>query len=235
MRSQSKSRAACARSTAPPSRSASSLVVQVGGSLANGERERRVGVVKSEFEERRFVSESATFRGLQIMSVSADDIGMSSGPSASTRRSNVGSRTFNITVQPAAGEAWVDAFNGNDGNAGTAAAPFKTLGRAFATVGLNGTVWLLGNTVVTAASEGLSGQQTLTGINVPAGVQIKAVTPDAPTIGVPLAFAAGGHVVDVRFDPSTGGRVLASGGFGADGCAGPARYEHSGARPRRQR
>src|SRR5262249_27850576 len=42
--------------------------------------------------------------------------------------------------------------------------------------------------------------------------EIKAVNPDAPVIGITLAFPAGGHVSDVRFDPSTYGRVLASGG-----------------------
>lgn len=107
-------------------------------------------------------------------------------------------------------QAWVSP-TGNDAAAGTAAAPFKTLGKAFATVGAGGKVWLLDG-LYTAEAEGLVGPPIFNGLGVPAGVALEAVNPGGATLAMTLRFEAGGSAAGLRFDASSLGRVLATGG-----------------------
>ena len=61
-----------------------------------------------------------------------------------------------VDAGPERVQAYVNADLGDDQNAGTSAAPFKTVQRAFEVVGENALVWLQPSTF-TAATEGLTG------------------------------------------------------------------------------
>jgi len=122
------------------------------------------------------------------------------------------SANVSVTVNAAPGsEVHVNATSGLDTNSGSAAAPLRTLAKAFQTVGAGGTVWLQ-NGVFTAAGEGLQGQDIFTGRTLPAGAAVKAVNDGGATLGFPLQVPAGGSIVGLNFDASSSGRVQASGG-----------------------
>ncbi|MEW6682983.1 MAG: Ig-like domain-containing protein [Nitrospirota bacterium] len=140
------------------------------------------------------------------------DIGVQSFTARATdaASNSATSSAVNVTVTTASAlEAYVNPATGLDTNAGTSSAPFKTLNKAFTTVGAGGTVWLQDGSY-TAATEG--GLDIFAGRTVPAGVAIKAVNAGAATIGFTLQFPNGGSITGVDFDVSSQGRILASGG-----------------------
>ena len=94
-----------------------------------------------------------------------------------------------IAVSSAAVEAWVNPASGSDGNAGTAAAPYKTIGKAFAVVGPGGTAWLQ-NGSYTSANEGLTDIAVYNGLALPAGAALKAVNEGGATVGITLQVPA---------------------------------------------
>jgi hypothetical protein len=114
-----------------------------------------------------------------------------------------------VVVSSATIEAWVNPASGSDGNAGSAAAPFKTIGKAFAVIGTGGTAWLQ-NGSYTSAGEGL--QDIYAGLALPAGAALKAVNEGGAMLGITLQVPAGGSVSGLAFDVSQVGRVLATGG-----------------------
>jgi hypothetical protein len=116
-----------------------------------------------------------------------------------------------VTVSAAPGSEVYVSPSGADTNAGTAAAPLRTLAKAFQTVGAGGTVWLH-NGVFTATGEGLQGPEVATGRTLPAGAALKAVNDGGATLGFTLQVPAGGSLVGLVFDASSQGRVLAGGG-----------------------
>ena len=88
---------------------------------------------------------------------------------------------------PSAGDRWVDAASGNDANAGTQAAPLRSITAALAQVPRGSTVWLLDGTWTAAADPALGG--TAVGLNcsalqepISAGTTIRAVNPGRATI-----------------------------------------------------
>jgi hypothetical protein len=138
--------------------------------------------------------------GVQSFTAKASDAALNSATSAAV----------NVTVTAAASlEAFVNPATGLDTNAGTSAAPFKTLNKAFTTVGAGGTVWLQDGSYTTT-TEGVA--DIFTGRTAPAGVSIKAVNAGAATIGFTLQFPNGGSITGVDFNVSSQGRILASGG-----------------------
>lgn len=114
-----------------------------------------------------------------------------------------------VVVSSATIEAWVDPAGGNDGHAGSDAAPFRTIGKALAVVGGGGTVWLR-NGSYTSAGEGL--QDIYAGLALPAGAALKALNEGGPVLGITLQVPAGGSISGVTFDVSQVGRILATGG-----------------------
>ena len=116
-----------------------------------------------------------------------------------------------IAVNSAVVEAWVNPASGSDGNAGTAAAPYKTIGKAFTVVGPGGTAWLQ-NGSYTSANEGLTDIAIYTGLALPAGAALKAVNEGGATVGITLQVPQGGSVAGLAFDVGQQGRILATGG-----------------------
>lgn len=202
--------------TVPPvaSISISPPQVQVGqGSTVTVQASDNVGVVKVEIYRNGVkVAESASSAAaVQTLAHGAADVGtLAYQGRAYDAAGNMATVAADLTVLPGPNQAWVDAGAGSDGNAGTQAAPFKTLGQAFATVGGGGVVHLRGSTTFSNASEGIG--NIFNGLVVPAGVAIKAQAFGAQTIGVTLRFTHGGSLENVVFDASGPGRVLASGG-----------------------
>lgn len=190
--------------------------VQVGeGSTVTVQATDNVGVVKVEIYRNGVKATETTSSGSALVTLAhgPGDVGtITYTGRAYDAAGNVGMVAGTLTVLPGPPEAWVNAGTGSDTNAGTQEAPFKTLGKAFGSVGPAGIVRLLGTTTFSAANEGLGGPEVFTGIEVPAGVAIKAQTYGVQAIGVTLRFPNGGSVENVRFDASTYGRVLASGG-----------------------
>lgn len=116
-----------------------------------------------------------------------------------------------VTVSaPQAGQAWVSP-GGDDAAAGTSAAPFRSLAKAFAVAGPGGLVWLH-NGSYTAATEGLAAPDVPVGRTLPAGATLRAVNDGGATLGFTLQAPAGGAVIGLNFDASSSGRVQASGG-----------------------
>ena len=116
-----------------------------------------------------------------------------------------------IAVSSAVVEAWVNPASGSDGNAGTAAAPYRTIGKAFAVVGPGGTAWLQ-NGSYTSANEGLTDIAIFNGLALPAGAALKAVNEGGATVGITLQVPQGGSVAGLAFDVGQQGRILAKGG-----------------------
>lgn len=190
--------------------------LQVGeGSTVTVQATDNVGVVKVEIYKNGVKATETTSSGSALVTLAHGpaDVGtITYTGRAYDAAGNVGMVAGTLTVLPGPAEAWVNAGTGSDTNAGTQAAPFKTLGKAFSSVGPGGIVRLLGTTTFSAANEGLGGPEVFTGIEVPAGVAIKAQTYGVQDIGVTLRFPGGGSIENVRFDASTYGRVLAGGG-----------------------
>jgi hypothetical protein len=174
-----------------------------------------VGVVKVEFHRNgaKVFEKAAPPFVYTTPAYTSADIGMQSYTAVAFDAANNQTTSSPVTVNvsaPAANEVFVNATSGSDGNPGTAAAPFKTLAKAF-TAAAGGTVWLQ-NGAFTPATEGLSGMEVFTGRTVPAGTAIKAVNDGGVSIGFTLQFPNGGSISGVNFDVSSAGRVLASGG-----------------------
>jgi hypothetical protein len=108
-------------------------------------------------------------------------------------------------------QAYVNADTGDDQNAGTSEAPFKTVQRAFEAVGENGLVWLQPSTF-TAETEGLIGPENIyAGRTVPVNTLLRA-TDEGVSLGMTLQFPAGGGLEGVDLNVTEVGRVLVSGG-----------------------
>ena len=116
-----------------------------------------------------------------------------------------------IAVSSATVEAWVNPASGSDGNAGTAAAPYRTIGKAFAAVGPGGTAWLQ-NGSYSSANEGLTDIDIFNGLTLPAGAALRAVNEGGATVGITLQVPEGGSVAGLAFDVGQQGRILAKGG-----------------------
>lgn len=172
-----------------------------------------VGVVKVEFHRNgtKVFEKAAAPYVYTTPAYTSADIGMQSYTALAFDAANNQTTSSPVTVNvsaPAANEVFVNAASGSDSNPGTAAAPFKTLAKAFTTAG-GGTVWLQ-NSAFTPATEGVS--NAFIGRTVPAGTAIKAVSDGGVSIGFTLQFPNGGSISGVNFDVSSAGRVLASGG-----------------------
>lgn len=138
--------------------------------------------------------------GIQSFTAKASDASLNSMTSAAV----------NVTVSAAVSTAVYVNPTGLDINTGSSSAPFKTLNKAFTTVGAGGTVWLQ-NGNYTATTEGIANVYTDVR-TVPAGVSVKAVNAGAAVIGFMLQFPNGGNITGVNFDASSQGRIRASGG-----------------------
>jgi Right handed beta helix region len=102
---------------------------------------------------------------------------------------------------------YVDAVAGLDGNPGTLALPFKTIGAAASHAGSGDTIRLLPGTWNSAVESGFGGS----GVTIPDGVAVRAVTPGTVTLAGVLIFAGGGSASDLRFQGGTPG-IQASAG-----------------------
>ncbi|MEO8080386.1 MAG: right-handed parallel beta-helix repeat-containing protein, partial [Caldimonas sp.] len=115
-----------------------------------------------------------------------------------TASNGAGSVTAQVIVNVAGSalDRYADAVNGNDANDGSAAAPFRTIGKALAQTPSGATAWLF-NGSYTRVAEGLAGISRLT---VPDGRTLAALNRGAATIGFGLTMAASGHVNGVVID-----------------------------------
>lgn len=82
--------------------------------------------------------------------------------------------TLTVTL-PAGSDRWVDAFDGNDDNAGSSSSPLKTISKALTVVGANGTIHVHAGTYDTALGETFP-------ITVPSGVKLQSTGGAAATI-----------------------------------------------------
>jgi hypothetical protein len=204
--------------TTPPTVSlvASSSSAQVGQTVtltANALDDVGVAVVEFFDGTTKIGEDTSAPYTLQTAAYVVGDIGTQSYSAHAMDAAGNGksSAAVTVVVTSATAEAFVNATSGSDAAAGTAAAPFKTLQKAFTQVGAGGTVWLQ-NGVFSAAGEGLTGMDVFTGRSVPAGVAIRAVNELGPTIAFTLNVPDGGSIDGVSFDASSSGRVLAGGG-----------------------
>lgn len=194
---------------------ASSTAVTVGDTVAlSATASDNVGVTKVEFFKGavKIGERLALPYDLATAAFTAADVGVPQVFSAKAHDAAGNSSTsaaVTVTVGAAStGDVYVNATSGIDSNAGSAAAPFKTLAKAFTVVGSGGTVWLQ-NGVLTAASEGTD---FITGRAVPVGISVRAVNALGATIGFPLKFAGDGSVVGTAFDMSANGFIAATSG-----------------------
>lgn len=206
--------------TAPPvvSLTASATSALVGQSLTlSATANDNVGITRVDFLKNgvKFAEDtSAPFEAAPAVFTSAD-IGTlvftATAFDAANNQATSGAVNVVVSAVQQAGEVFVNAASGNDAGAGTSAAPFKTLAKAFAAAGAGGTVWLQ-NGLFTATGEGLQGPEIFTGRTLPAGLALKAVNDGGATLGFPLRVPAGGTITGIEFDASGNASVNASGG-----------------------
>lgn len=120
-----------------------------------------------------------------------------------------------VVSLPVTADRYVNPMAGSDASDGlSAATAYKTLTKAFSTVGASGTVWLANGTY-TAANEGVNtGVATL--LTVPAGRTVRALTDGQAVLNFGLAYTASGSAIGLAFD----GLAASAGMTGIDASAG---------------
>jgi hypothetical protein len=110
-------------------------------------------------------------------------------------------------------DLYVDPVGGADSNPGTQAMPYKTIGGAAAHAGAGDTVKLLAGTWDAGVEPGFAGS----GVTIPAGVAVQAVTPGTVTLAGMLLFAGGGSASDLTFQGGAPGISASAGNFALSG------------------
>lgn len=120
-----------------------------------------------------------------------------------------------VVSLPSSADRFVNPASGSDAATGlSAATAYKTLTKAFTTVGSGGTVWLASGTY-TAANEGLN-TGVATVLTVPAGRTVRALSDGQAVLNFGLGFAASGGAIGLSFD----GLGVSAGMTGIDASAG---------------
>ena len=122
-----------------------------------------------------------------------------------------------VTV-PVSADRYVSP-TGSDANPGTQAQPYRTLTKAFASVGSGATVWLENGTY-TWAAEATAGASQLDFKmrNFPSGRTLRAINPGQATLNMGLFFSGDATIVGVAYNsvpgdgPGSGGGASSSPG-----------------------